>query len=449
MNNIEQLHILKLQVHLDKNLIYKKEKIPVDYELLARSSKYFYDKKESYKNIENIEISEYFEINIESFKQFISCCQNEFIKIDNINVFPLYQLSVIYQVPELKQLTLNYIKSYQKDLIFQTIAFLKKVQNHNYNLDFDLKSEEEFIANDFFQYVDNKEMFSLPIDVLYSILNNYNININNLNSEEQDKMVDFLFKCLDKKGKQASVLFLNLDLKNQRIDLLTKLVHHYKDIFDFNMINSTLNINSIYESMNNLSALKIEYSKKFDELNNQMNIKNQELNDKISDLTDLINSQQKQIKSLEEQLKQKEEQLKQVEKNMNDKFDQQLKQTEKSMNDKFDKQLKQIENKFAGQLKDLKEELPLSYECLNINYIKKLPDNTDLNTQTKIGSYFIQNHPNGKNYPSGISGNAFRLIVKALNQNNIQQHIITCLQDENYTRVYQISTKKWSNWKSH
>ena len=53
------------------------------------------------------------------------------------------------------------------------------------------------------------------------------------------------------------------------------------------------------------------------------------------------------------------------------------------------------------------------------------------------------------NKPNEMTNNSIRIIVKAINPNNIQQTIVTAISDQNFTRVYQISSKTWSNWKLH
>ena len=57
------------------------------------------------------------------------------------------------------------------------------------------ENDEEMIATNFFDYINNEQLLDLPISVLYRIINNSKMNINQSN---KDQFIEFLFKCLDK-----------------------------------------------------------------------------------------------------------------------------------------------------------------------------------------------------------------------------------------------------------
>ena len=120
------------------------------------------------------------------------------------------------------------------------------------------ENEEKIISSNFFYYINDEQIFEIPIQILYRILNGYDFEINKLNQEEEGKIIEFLFKCLDVKGKIASILFKNLDIKNQRIELLYKLLEN-KDRFDFNMINPELLIKSLNELISEQSFIRFYY----------------------------------------------------------------------------------------------------------------------------------------------------------------------------------------------
>lgn len=85
--------------------------------------------------------------------------------------------------------------------------------------------------------------------------------------EKSDEFIDFLFTCLDKHGKDASILFSFVDFENQSIDVVNRLISNYSNVFDFNMINSTL-LKTTSQLTNELTKLKIEFSSSLKEMKN-------------------------------------------------------------------------------------------------------------------------------------------------------------------------------------
>ena len=76
--------------------------------------------------------------------------------------------------------------------------------------------------------------------MIYKIINNKNFTLNEISDSQKKQLLDFFFKCLEKYGKNASILFIKLDFgfaENIYFDLITKLNDNYSDIFDFNMLN--------------------------------------------------------------------------------------------------------------------------------------------------------------------------------------------------------------------
>ncbi|KAK8895440.1 hypothetical protein M9Y10_023904 [Tritrichomonas musculus] len=195
---------------------------------------------------------------------FIACCQNEPFNITDSNVFSLHQLSNQYEVPELNKLTCQYISENKKPLIFESIFY--KLQNKDSMVNIDLSEEEEIISLNFFEYINNEQLFSLPIHVLYQIVSNERLKLNSMNLTNQGQFIDFLFKCLDKYKREASILFLNLDLENERIGILSRLLADYSDTFDFNFFNPKFLSKSASILLSEIQKLKIEYSNKISEI---------------------------------------------------------------------------------------------------------------------------------------------------------------------------------------
>lgn len=72
-----------------------------------------------------------------------------------------------------------------------------------------------------------------------------------------------MFKCLDKYGKEASILFSNLNFENQRIDIYSKLVNKYSNVFDFNFIDPKFLLNTTNDLLSELNKLKMEITKNY------------------------------------------------------------------------------------------------------------------------------------------------------------------------------------------
>ena len=262
---------LKPLIRYNKNFIYKGKSYQIDFSLVKKNSNYFYKNRDQCKNIHDIEITEeLIDISEESIPAFISSLHNDSFEINESNVFSLNQLSIKYEMPNLISLTDEFIKKYDKTLIFRSVQYkyqLQKQKTNNTTNSVDLASDEEYIAANIFDYINNDQLLNLPISILYRIINNPKLDINNLNETNKNQLIDFLFKCLNKYKKEASILFLNLDLENQRIEIFSKLINEYSNIFDFNMINPKFLMKTSKELLSELSLLKENYSNSIFQLN--------------------------------------------------------------------------------------------------------------------------------------------------------------------------------------
>lgn len=259
---------IKPLIRPDKNLVFKDKKYPIDFSLIKKYSNFFYNNRKYYKTIKDIQLqSDEYEICEESIPMFIACCQNQKFDITDSTVFSLYHLSIQYQVPELNKLSDEYIKKNHKNLVLQSIQF--KIQNRNPEVNIDLSKEEEMISAHFFEYI-NDQLVCLPVQILYRIINGHHINFNSMNSTNQNQFIEFLFKCLDKHKREASVLFSTLDLENGRVDLLSRLLHDYSDVFDFGMINPKFFTKTFSELLSDISKLEIENAHKFSEMQSEI-----------------------------------------------------------------------------------------------------------------------------------------------------------------------------------
>lgn len=344
MNQSKSIISLKPLIRYNKNFVYKDKKYPIDFNLIINNSNYFYEKREEFANIQDIKLAEdLIDISEESIPLFVSSLHNDPFEINNSNVFSLHQLSIKYEVPHLNSETDQFIQKYGATLIFQSIQYKYQLQQQasNETIDsIDIEKDEEYIATNLFDYIDNEQLLNLPISILYRIINNPKLDINRLNETRMNQLIDFLFKCLDKYKKEASILFLNLDLENQRIELFTKLINEYSDVFDFNMISPKFLMKTTTDLLSQLVQLKQNYSNsvsqvnqllkqiesnnsKFesiigqrDELFSQFSQKldsiGKSLNDRIDQLVSRISKQDESIKEIRNDLSSNEQKISEI-----------------------------------------------------------------------------------------------------------------------------------------
>lgn len=308
MMNQEHFNSVKPPIRKDKNIAYEGKKYPIDFSLLKKYSNYFYKNKHEYKFTDDIEINpDGYEISDESLQMFIKFCQNEPFDLNDENVLTLLHLSNQYDVALLSDLANQYISKNQSPLIFRSILF--KLLNQKPDSNINLTTEEDIIASHFFDCINDEQLLMLPIPVLYRIINKEQLNINSMDLTKQGQFIEFLFKCLDKHKRVASILFLNIDIENERVDILPRLLNFYSDVFDFNFINSKYLSKSASFLLNELKKLKIEMSNKIAEIESTnekqkdfFTAEQKEFNDSKIDLLNSNRSLEVKIAELERKL---------------------------------------------------------------------------------------------------------------------------------------------------
>ena len=101
------------------------------------------------------------------------------------------------------------------------------------------------------------------MEVLLRILQKYNEgNCMKVNNKD---MVDFLFRCLDKYGKKASVFYNKIDFAEEQINVIHRLLYQYQGRFDFNFLNSTL-AKTTLQLTEDSDIQKEKYSELFDDM---------------------------------------------------------------------------------------------------------------------------------------------------------------------------------------
>ncbi|KAK8849985.1 hypothetical protein M9Y10_018579 [Tritrichomonas musculus] len=125
---------------------------------------------------------------------------------------------------------------------------------------FDTSKEEKFISEHLSEFIQKEKMLELPIPLLYRVLKLFFESQHN-KDELRSGMTDFLFKCLDKYGRSASVLFNLIDFKEQRNELVNRLIKNYLTVFGQNMkVSAIINDKSYFEQefINNADIIKYQ-----------------------------------------------------------------------------------------------------------------------------------------------------------------------------------------------
>lgn len=88
------------------------------------------------------------------------------------------------------------------------------------------------------------------------------------------------------------------------------------------------------------------------------------------------------------------------------------------------------------------------FDCLDVSNVKNaLANNTDLNTITTPGSYWIANAKSAVNRPKVWAGNLMGLTVKELGAGGVVQ-FANGFCDIHFSRTYNIGANSWSEWRS-
>lgn len=342
-----------MKLIINKEIVYNNKHHQIDFDILERYSNHFYENRMKYKNLDEITFSKVdFNVSDESFHNFISFCQMRFDpnNINNSNIFDLYFLSIKFGVQELRHISEDYIAKNYKNLIFQSISFkidiieMGEEMAHDKNL-FNLQKEEEIIASHFFEYINDERLLHLPVKYLYNIINNDMLSFNNLDQMKQNQFIDFLFQCLDYHKKDASVLFLKLDIENQRIELISRLKKDYSDKFDFSYLNQEFLMKTISDMLSEMNLLKIEYSNITQEHATQTKQDEQKY-EKI------LKEQEEQIKNYED----KYQKLLQINKEQIEQSEQKIQEITKATNDQLNDMKKYFEGIIGQQNKIIEDQ---------------------------------------------------------------------------------------------
>lgn len=268
---------------------YRSKQYSINFDLILLNSNYFYKTQEQYKHVEYIPLlndkeEECMTLKEESIESFIRSLQNQQFELSYLTVHEIQYLSTKYEYPALTMIIDKFIEEHSTDLLIKTLLFklkIKEIKTNNnereetfYNTD----KEEAIISKNIKRYINDEEMLELPIAKLERIIKKYYEIKQQKNEEnqEEEELIEFIFKALDRYGKDASILFNNIDFKRTRQEVVQRLLTKYSDRFDFNMINSTL-FKTITDITSEMTRQKEEYEKAFNEMKNEFTKRIEEL----------------------------------------------------------------------------------------------------------------------------------------------------------------------------
>ncbi|KAK8848027.1 hypothetical protein M9Y10_019080 [Tritrichomonas musculus] len=352
---------------------YKEKQYPFNFDLFKIFSQYFNSSSPKEEKIdlfdENLNISE------NSIPDFINFCQARTITLTKENAPTLHKLSQKFKVPSLLTQTKEFISAHQKEVV---IEILLMYQNDNI---FNLEEYEEIISQDLIKYVNDIRLLNLPVPMLHRIITKYLLNYQNHsnNSEQPSELIEFLFKCLDHFGREASVLFDKIDSFGSNGDLIKRLLDGYSEIFDFSFVN-TGNLKTVYQLEKEIIAREKEMKKQNSESKQEL----MSISKQFGEQMELVRNQ------LQDELTDRKELFAQIPKMVAQELEVMKKQHQEEMKKK-DEMIENMIKQFEAVQANYREELRRQNEDFN-EKIKKINDQLENLMCPKITQLYTGNH---------------------------------------------------------
>lgn len=328
----------KTNVHcnlpMTNSFIYNDKKFPFNIFLFNCFSRFFLSQPQIYQQGLDINLNDEFGYDAvfteDSIQDFINYCQKIDITLGKENVLQVHKLAKKFIVSDLIKATEDYISNNRNDFVIQFLTMNPEEQKS------DTDQYEDIISNFLTEYIQDERLISFPVPFLFRVITKYQLkNQNRTNSE----VVEFLFKCLDKHGRSASVLFQNIDFCNEHQKYLQQLFSEkYSTIFDFHFINTNYH-KAIYELHNEIIQKEEFIKQNNTNISKLYNDQNEQINHLTNEVNELKRLQSEALNSL------KEEKDKQI-KEQAELFTQQL----RSLKEEKDRQISEL----TQQLNDLK-----------------------------------------------------------------------------------------------
>lgn len=316
--------------------LYEGNEYSYDLSKCSKNSKYLSKHKNEYKNKKRTNIlneKKSFNFPGAFINTFISLCSKEATAelINEDNVIILSYLAQKYEVPHLIADTNQFISDKYDNLMTQLFSIHYDPQDYRNDKYIEILSEH------FPKYLQDDRLFKVPIPILRKSLA---LHFKNPDNQQKSKnIVNFLFKCLDKIGTKASILFTTLTFGN--LNFLEKLNNDYFDVFDPQLL---FTFNTIQSNKNN-------------ENNQELN----ELIDRIDQIETIINKISTNLEQIDQKhngnranLNRKLDSIKQEVDNNNASvngkilsFDQCLKNQLEKINPSLDSKINSIDKKYA------------------------------------------------------------------------------------------------------
>ena len=351
--------------------LYKNKKYPFNFSLFKFSSQYFSKNKVELRKTQNINLidknkEEFLNFSDDIIENFIKYAHREDIQLTHKNVTELNYLAKKYEVLSLIQDTKEYISNHHQDLALQNLLIFQNDES------FKTDTYEDVISEKLIDYLNDDRILLLNFPILYRIISKYQKEHGN------NEIYHFLFKCLDKYGTEASILFSNIDFGEMQTKYSNLLLKKYSKIFDFQFINSSM-LKSIYEQQNNFAKNEIENQKNFqtqlDSLKSNFLQKEKEQNKRIKNLEESMNGLLNENKQLKVQIQNYENTITAL-KSDNETFKNRILNLEKIFNEQIKSIQKQSDkNELSNKNSQIKTFEPISGNELN-GIFKYLTDKT-------------------------------------------------------------------------
>lgn len=241
----------------------KNKKIPIKIDFFKISSNKFAKNQVNINedktiNLFDDKLEENLNFSDDSIQNFINYVHRQDIFLNNNNVTEINYLAKKYEVFSLISKTEEYINDHHQDLIIP--LFTINQSNPSFDIDF----YEDIIAKNLEEFVQNESLTNLNISVLYRIIEKYHTQ-----KEIDTNIIDFLFKCLDKQGRKASVLFSFVSIEKLDPIHLNQLLTKYSNVFDFQFINTSLT-KTLYEMLNQIILREKQNEEYVKNINNEI-----------------------------------------------------------------------------------------------------------------------------------------------------------------------------------
>ena len=230
-----------------------------------------------------------------SIQDFINYCQNQKINFTKENVPFVYKLAKKYNVISLIKELDEFISTNSKDFVVEFLTMNQDQQNFN------TTEYEDMIVNDINEYIRDDKLFTLPFPVLQKVVTKYQLKSisDETKNEIPTEFIDFLFRCLDRFDKTASVLFDHFDFGKSNGKVTHRLLNEYSEKFDFHFINP-VQLKTIY----NLESSIIEREENMKEELAMVKEENQKLRENEQEMSkkiaDFIQNQEQEEQSRKE-----------------------------------------------------------------------------------------------------------------------------------------------------